>query len=939
MKNIIKLITVISVLLLCMLSFASCEAHLPSPENFELNEQTLELKWDKVKGAMSYVISISGDEREKNTRMNQMSLDYLDAGTYEIKVKAIGDGVEFEDSDWATYTFVRAEESGLKFQLINSKSEYELVGAGTASGDVVIENYYRGKPVTSIADKALYNNSKITSIVIDKDSKINRIGEKAFSKCTSLQSVSIENDLAYIGEYAFQSSKMLETVKLPDTVTVISPYMFSWCSGLKEVVVGPNVTSVGAYSFSNCLSITSVTLPNTVDSIDEYAFSNCENMTSVTIGTSVKNIGKFAFASCYKLESVTLPDGLNTIADYAFTRCEKLTSIVIPDSVESIGYEAFSECLAVTNVKLGSSLKKIGGGAFYNTTFYKNAPDLIILDGWVIEQKNKLAPVTPADVFTENGIYAIADYAFAACTGEDFDQISLPGIKHVGDYAFYGCSALWDVRFDDSLLTIGVSSFARCEFLQYLELGNSLKTIGTEAFFSCSLLAEAPLPDSVTKIGRNAFHSTMAHNAATDSTGGVVYIGNWLVGVSLSPSQPIMGLAIREGTRGIADYAFRSAIIWGGVEMPDSVEYVGRSAFYGGTLISAVKLSASLKYIDDYAFYGCQNALFVNTTVDPVPGITTIPEGVTYIGRSAFYGCVGIAKLTVPSTVKTIGDYAFYQCVGLGLPGFDKDNPITGGVFLSEGLEYIGNRAFQYCTALTNITIPNSVTYLGTHAFYKCTALKDVTLGTSLENVLEYTFFNCEALENVNLGNVKSVGKYAFRNCGLITSFDLSSLESIGYAAFYKCVSLTELHFTDALKNIGDYAFRGCNLISTVIIPDSVETIGKHAFYGMANTTIFCEAAEAPIGWHFRFNSSYRPIFWGCGLSDDNTYVVSFTKSDNNPDNVDENNIISNPEREGYTFEGWSTILNSTSVAYTTDTVATAPAGTVLYAVWTEITE
>ena len=224
MKNIIKLISVISVLLLCMLLLASCESRLEAPDNFTLNEQTLELKWDKVKGALSYVITISGDEREKNTRLNQLSLEYLDAGTYEIKVKAVGDGVEFDDSEWATYTFVRAVESGLKFNLINSNTEYELVGGGTASGDVVIENYYRGKPVTSIADKALYNNSKITSIVIDEDSQISYIGEKAFSKCTSLQSVSIENDVAYIGDYAFQSSKMLTKVKLPDSVTVIGAY-------------------------------------------------------------------------------------------------------------------------------------------------------------------------------------------------------------------------------------------------------------------------------------------------------------------------------------------------------------------------------------------------------------------------------------------------------------------------------------------------------------------------------------------------------------------------------------------------------------------------------------------------------------------------------------------------------------------------------------------
>ena len=939
MKNITKLISVISVLLLCMLLFASCDAHLPSPDNFELDEQTLELKWDKVKGAMSYVITISGDEREKNTRLNKLSLEYLEEGTYEIKIKAVGDGVDVKDSDWATYTFVRAKESGLKFNLINSNTEYELVSAGTASGDIVIENYYRGKPVTSIADKALYNNSKITSIVIDKDSKISHIGDKAFSKCTSLQSVSIENNISDIGSYLFQSSKMLTTVKLPDTVTQITPYMFSWCSELKEVTIGSNITSIGAYGFANCISLPTITLPNSVTTIAEYAFSNCEGMTSINLGTGIESIGKLAVSSCYLLESVTFPEGLATIADYAFTRCEKLESIAIPNSVESIGYEAFSGCKSVNSITLGTGLKKIGGYAFYSTAIYNSVPDLFALDGWILEQKNKEAAITPATFFTENGIYGVADYAFYACTGEDFDQMALPGVKYLGDYAFYACSALWDVRFNDSLISIGKSSFARCEFLQYLELGNSLQTIGEEAFFKCSLLADAPLPDSLIRVGRNAFHSTMAYNAAATSTGGIVYVGNWIVGASVGATQPIMGLVVRDGTRGIADYAFRSAIIWGDVDMPDSVEYIGRSAFYANALISKMKLSAGLKYIDDFAFYGCQNTVFVSDTTAPL-GDVTIPENVTYIGRSAFYACIGIAKLTIPESVKTIGDYAFYQCMGIGLPGFDEENPIVGGIILSEGLESIGNRAFQYCISLTDITIPDSVTYIGTHAFYKCEKLKTVNIGASLTNILEYTFYNCEAIESVNLGGVKNVGKYAFRGCGLLTDLDFSGLESIGHASFYKCVSLTKINLSDSLKHIGEYAFRGCNLISTIIIPDSVETIGKHAFYGMVNTTIFCEAAEAPKDWHFRFNTSYRPIFWGCTLSDDNSYVVSFTKSDVNPDNVDENNFVSDPERDGYVFEGWSTVMNSTTVDYTTeDMIVNAPAGTTLYAVWTAVTE
>ena len=145
---------------------------------------------------------------------------------------------------------------------------------------------------------------------------------------------------------------------------------------------------------------------------------------------------------------------------------------------------------------------------------------------------------------------------------------------------------------------------------------------------------------------------------------------------------------------------------------------------------------------------------------------------------------------------------------------------------------------------------------------------------------------------------------------------------------------LEEIVLPNTLTTIGDYAFRGCVAVNTVIIPDNVVTIGRHAFYQLNEATFYVEASAIQSGWNEKFNSSYRPLFWGCTLSEDNSYVVSIKVSEGTLINPNAKGGISNPERDGYTFSGWATAPGG-AVAYTSETVATAPSGKVLYAVWT----
>ena len=946
MRNRIKLLLLASLLVLCTLLVTSCDDSLTEPHDFRLNADTLELSWSKVPGAQSYVVEISGIDKPLYTGSNSYPLEELAEGKYTIKVKALGDGVATSDSDYGIFEFDREYETGLKYVLINNRSEYELIGGGSAAGDVVMESVYRGKPVTSIAEKALYNNNTITSFTVGEN--VRSIGSKAFSKCTVLTSVTMSDSVKTLGENLFQSSKMLESVTLSDSLTSIPGYTFSWCSALTEIEMGNKVKSIGDYAFSNCKELLSVDIPDALEDIGDYAFSDCIALTSLDLG-SVKTLGEYAFCNCSAITEISLGGSLVEIGNRAFRGCKLIPSVTVPNTTVTIGHEAFYDCTALATVKFGTGVTDIGSGAFLATKLYEDAEGMVFVDGWVLANKD-----TEIDTLKlPEDTIGIAGYSFAKCN--NLTEISIEGVMYVGDSAFHRCEQLMTVIADDSLLKVGNYAFANCELITEMRLGNSLESIGKYAFAGDTALENISLPDSLKSIGTYAFDNTKAFINASSSDDKVVYIDDWVVGFNYTPNGfPYKtDLVIRSGTKGIADYSFyMMESLQCKVYLPTTLEYLGRSVFYN-TQIKSVFLSPSLKRIGDYAFYGCTNALFGDD------GVTVIPEGVEYIGRSAFFKCAGIRSLSIPTSVDTIGDYAFYGCINLGSNEVEEENAGgteegvdqgNGGVtpaadeapeqkqpnrlLIAEGVQYIGYRAFQGCESLTEIIIPNSVRTLGTHAFYKCVKLESATVGSGLDLIPAYTFYKCAALKSVTLPEgILSIGKYAFRGCEALTSIDLTGVTTVEDHAFNKCVKLSDVKISDALTYIGNYAFRGCLSIKSLTIPASVEYIGKHAFYGMNESSFYCEAQKDSTNWNSRFNTSYRPVFYGCEVSEEG-YVESITVNSKNPVNPNAKNGITAPVKEGYDFKGWASSKDATLPEYTCENLTSAPENTKLYPVW-----
>ena len=407
----VHLLTIVSFIIGCLMVFAGCKKPaLDAPVGLTVNETTLDLTWSEVEGAEGYTVKINGVENK--TKQTIWPLDALEEGTYQIYVKAVSveDGVD--DSDWSdVYVFERAAESGLMYSLTNNNTEYQLTGIGTAKGDIVIADTYRGKPVTKISDMALANGGKdVTSVVVGEN--VTSIGTRAFYNCTMMTSITFKapEKILTMGAYAFQGCRSLTSIAIPENITSISNYQFAYCRSLETVTFGSKITSIGEHSFADCDKLNNVVIPDTVTSIGAYAFANNIGMTNVKIGDGVQSIGEYAFLSCTALENVTFGTSLETIAKYAFSTCSALKAIALPDSLAIIYDSAFYGCENLETVDFGSNLADLGGNVFGNTKLTSAEKGLVIVDGWVVSYKGETSSDDTVNV--PIGVVGIADKAF-----------------------------------------------------------------------------------------------------------------------------------------------------------------------------------------------------------------------------------------------------------------------------------------------------------------------------------------------------------------------------------------------------------------------------------------------------------------------------------------------------------------------------------------------
>ena len=207
-----------------------------------------------------------------------------------------------------------------------------------------------------------------------------------------------------------------------------------------------------------------------------------------------------------------------------------------------------------------------------------------------------------------------------------------------------------------------------------------------------------------------------------------------------------------------------------------------------------------------------------------------ISNGVTSIGKEAFYNQKGLSSVTIPNSVTIINTYAFQNCTSLS------------SISIPYGVTSIGMWAFSGCTNLTSLEIPNSVNYIGYYAFQDCTSLSSVTIPNSVTYIGWGAFGGCSGLTSIYLEEGNTV--YDSRdNCnaiietatntlvqGTVNTIIPNSVTSIGDYAFSGQTGLTTITIPSSVTTIGLQAFAGCSTLVDIKIPSSVTSIGSSAF-------------------------------------------------------------------------------------------------------------
>ena len=205
-----------------------------------------------------------------------------------------------------------------------------------------------------------------------------------------------------------------------------------------------------------------------------------------------------------------------------------------------------------------------------------------------------------------------------------------------------------------------------------------------------------------------------------------------------------------------------------------------------------------------------------------------------------------IGNIEIPSSVKHRG--VLFSVDSIGPYAFEKCSDLTS-ITIPNSVKSIGGGAFLVCESLTSVTIPNSVTEIGVAAFASCKSLTSIVVEQG--NVKYDSRDNCNAIietasntlisgcQNTTIPNsVTSIGSLAFANCYGLTSITIpNSVTSIGDYAFYYCSGLTSITIPNSVTSIGDKAFLGCIGLTSITIPNSVTSIGDSAFYCCAGLT------------------------------------------------------------------------------------------------------
>lgn len=704
---------------------------------------------DHYQGSVSIpsTVSINGTEYTVGAIMDMAfkGSNKLSSITIPASVTQIPSGAFYGCSNLSTITV----ESGNS--VYDSREECNAV-IETATNTVIAgcKNTVFPSSVSTIGECAFYGCTGMTSLTIPAN--IREIDSWAFLDCTDLLALNFPASVKSIGTAIFLGCNNIETldwnsryspsiavsdsyaslknVVLGDSVTYLSPYAFSNCRALESVVFSPNLKTIERYAFKDCKSLKSFTFPAGIQRLSYDAFEGCDNIETVywnhndsiamsrILGSAASSIKKViigpditciegqAFWNFTNLTSIsvdpdnkvydsrndcnavieketntlvvgckttTIPEGVTRLEQYAFRWCGGPESITLPSSLTSIGSYAFTGCYELSSLTIPKNVIEIGEGI---TSYCSNLTSL------------KVDPENQYFSSPENCNVIIVNSSSSLIAGCATSVIP-SGVKHIGDWAFEGCSGLTAVSMPSGLTDIGLGAFSGSGLIT-VDISKDVTSIEDYAFSNCNRLTSIISPFRMEKIGRYAFQGCSSLHSFT----------------------------VPQGVKVIEQGLFYNCDTIISIDIPSSVDSIGRNAFYGCRALKSLIIPEGVTLINDGTFYGCESLEYLS-----------IPSTATLFGRDIYTGCMSL-KTAGPkggcynfefNWMDTIPANAFYTLYYLE------------SVYIPKTIKAVYEYSFPYEGIRSDYQYPSAV-------FYSCRNLKSVSVSFSDTKLMRYRY-------------------------------------------------------------------------------------------------------------------------------------------------------------------------------------------------------
>ena len=494
-------------------------------------------------------------------------------------------------------------------------------------------------------------------------------------------------------------------------------------------------------------------------------FRQLGTCTEVHVETKGELENELAGYDYANIESLKITGVLNDV-DFLFIyhMMPKLRDLDISDvNITTLPTRVFYNSKNIENLILSKTLSTIDTEAFYNSAL-----------------KSVIVP---------NGVTTIEKCAFQNCSElkdvtfqEDSQLRTIEGGYSYG--AFYGCTSLTSIEIPASVQTIGEAAFEACVKLATVKFDKEsrLETIDSRSFYSCPITT-IDIPASVEIIGAAAFSGCTR-----------------LASVKFESNSQLKAIA---GGYNPSDGAFYGCTSLTSIEIPASVQTIGKAAFQECTKLATVKFEAGslLETLEGYS-------------------------GSLYYG--AFYGCTSLTSIEIPASVQTIGAATFQGCSRLADVKFEEGSKLSAIEGYCCGYGCYG--AFLGCPLIT-IDIPASVQTIGEAAFQECTKLATVRFehNSQLKSI-EGGYYRSSSGSDYFSGPIGAF--YRLPNLRTVDMSNCTQVESIGGYAFYGNSELRLVKIGTPTPPTCDQAAFGVNPQSVLKVP-----------------TGCADAYKAAIGW------------------------------------------------------------------------------------------